>query len=67
VRSYDTWRAVDAWEQINTVLRERVRVAAGREPEPRAAIIDSQSVKTIKTGAPSGYDAGKKVKGGTDA
>jgi putative transposase len=40
------WRLEGRWEQILTVLRERERVRAGREPTPSAAIVDSQSVKT---------------------
>jgi hypothetical protein len=47
-------------ERILDELREQVRVAQGREPEPTAGIIDSQSVKAADTvGADSrGYDAG---------
>ena len=46
-------------------LRRQCRVAAGRRPEPTAAIIDSQSVKAAETVSKDsrGYDAGKKVNG----
>ena len=41
---------------------ERKRV--GKDPRPTAAIMDSQSVKTVEESAhPSGYDAHKNIKG----
>jgi putative transposase len=42
------WRLDGTWEHSNAARRERVRRQAGRDPAPRAAIIDSQSVKTTE-------------------
>ncbi len=53
------WRMDGTWEQINAALRERVRVRAGRDPQPSGAILDSQSVKTTGKGG-SGATTGAK-------
>ena len=45
---YRHWRRRGVWEQINTTLRETLRIQLGRDPQPSAAINDSQSVKTTE-------------------
>jgi putative transposase len=51
------------WAHLHDALRTEVRLAEGREAEPGAAILDSQSVKTTRKRRLHGYDAGKKVSG----
>ncbi len=55
------WRDEGVWDQVLAALRMQVRKKEGRNAEPTAAIIDSQSVKTSAVRGPEkGYDAGKK-------
>ena len=65
---YDTfrrWVRAGAWQRVNDALRDRLRVRCGRNAQPSAAVIDSQSVKGADTvpAASRGYDAGKKTNG----
>jgi putative transposase len=48
---FNQWSQDGTWERINGELVRRLRQAEGREEEPSAAIIDSQSVKTVEKGA----------------
>jgi hypothetical protein len=44
------WRDDGVFEHINAVLRRQIRVEGGKDQEPSAAIIESQSVKTAEKG-----------------
>lgn len=57
------WRKAGLAKELHDRLRGKVRTAEGRQSEPTAAIIDSQSVKGAASvpSASRGYDGGKKT------
>jgi transposase len=59
------WRDDGTLARLHDRLRDQARAAAGRDPRPTAAVIDSQSVKAADTvpKASRGWDNAKKVNG----
>lgn len=59
------WVRAGAWQRIHDALRDRLRVRAGRDRCPTAAIVDSQTVPAADTvpGSRRGWDGGKRTNG----
>jgi transposase len=62
---FAAWRDDGTLARLHDALRAQVRTAAGRSPQPTAAVIDSQSVRAADTvpRASRGWDNAKKVNG----
>ena len=54
-KQFEAWREDGTWERLHDGLRRELRVASGRNPDPSAGAIDTQSVRTGgKRGAVTG-------------
>lgn len=58
------WLKAGVFESMVHDLRQLLRLAEGRNPEPTAAILDSRTLQsTPESGARAGYDGAKRKKG----
>jgi putative transposase len=61
---FRTWRIAGIWDKAMQALRKQYRHKQGRDEEPSAAVIDSQSIKTSAVRGPEkGFDMGKQIWG----
>ena len=68
---FPPWRSVyyyfrkydQLWSTIHRTIHASLRADMGKDPEPSAAIIDSQSVKSSQMTDSRGFDGNKKING----
>ena len=62
-RWFRLWSAQGVWDDIHDALREQVRAAEGRDPQPSAAVLDAQTAQSACGGEAIGFDMGKRTRG----
>jgi transposase len=62
------WQREGVWDRVLETLRMQMRTKHGRDAQPSAGVIDSQSIKTSAVRGPEkGFDMGKKNLGAQTA
>lgn len=59
-QQFKRWRDRGLLQAVNAALVRQERVATGRDAEPTAAIVDSQSARTTEKGGPAATTPGRK-------
>jgi transposase len=62
-RWFRCWSADGTWNRVHDRLRDQVRIAEGRDLQPSAAVLDSQTAHSHEGGEAIGWDAGKRTRG----
>lgn len=62
-RWFRCWSADSTWNRVHDQLRDQVRITEGRDLQPSAAVLDSQTAHSHEGGEAIGWDAGKRTRG----